>query len=62
MFIESFVDDVTYVRMLKSVWSVRFVTYQGAFAMALRIEYYVTIKRDVTSLSDYDSAKQELPI
>ena len=37
IFIDSFMDDVTYVRMLKSVWSVRFVEYRGAFAVALRI-------------------------
>jgi len=37
MFVDSFMDDVTYVRLLKSVWIVWFVTYQGAISMALRI-------------------------
>jgi len=37
MFIDSFLDDVTYKGMLKSVCRVWFVTYQGAFAMAQRI-------------------------
>jgi len=34
IYIDSFMDDVTH-GMWKSVRRVRFVTYQGAFAMAL---------------------------
>jgi len=35
-FIDSFMDDVAYVRDVE-VFRVLFFTYQGAFAMALRI-------------------------
>jgi len=37
MFIDPFMDYVAYVAMLKSVCKLWFVTYQGAFIMALRI-------------------------
>ena len=37
MFVDSFVDDLTYVRDVKVCMEVWFVTYQGALVTVLRI-------------------------